>query len=640
MIRPIGKGKFAVVYRAQRISDGLVVALKRISVDQIDQKARDKCLKEVRLLQSLDHPNIIRYLDSFISDDDLVIVVEWAAAGDLKRQLRKAQEKGTPFEERIIWKYFSQIADAIKHMHDRRVMHRDLKPANIFLTLDGTIKVGDLGLSRELSEDTFQAQSKVGTPLYMSPEVLRGDKYDFKTDVWSLGCLLYELAVLKSPFKAEGLNIYSLFQKISEGQYQPIPSEFSEDLRNLAYAMLSTKPEDRPELSYVCDVARRLRVQYQEKHAQNRKLSSSSSKSKLQSPPSNISQADNATTDSPNEPSDPDSKQQQNDNGSEYKFESRIKNPDAPESKSKVSSKAPHVDGMPVMSLNSQWDAEDLNMKDVTTATRDKSTKVQKQSDVTAYDGWGFDDPSPDIKMPTSSRGDALASSQTSGNEVYKRPKSTQSNRALAAGSGGAKNAATKASTVSSGKPPLPSSSGKDASSRISDGGDIGDDNTPQSVGLFRPASQGQLVLDANLSDSGQAFASMSLLHDKLLVLGYQFGVDSASSDKVSNKAKSKRASVPILPCQFAVDVAKIGAGGRSDRHIYLSSTAFTTFVAVASWLLGRIEESMGVPGYKAPELDLDDAPHLLAKRLLLETQVTDLYCHNTNCSIHFYLFM
>lgn len=165
VLKPIGKGKFAIVYRALRKTDNLVVALKRINVDAIDEKARDKCLKEVRLLQSLDHPNIIRYMDSFITDNDLVIAVEWAAAGDLKRQLRKAQERGVGFEERIIWKYFSQICDAIKHMHDKRIMHRDLKPANIFLTLDGTVKVGDLGLSRELSEETVQAHSKVGTPL-------------------------------------------------------------------------------------------------------------------------------------------------------------------------------------------------------------------------------------------------------------------------------------------------------------------------------------------------------------------------------------------------------------------------------------------------------------------------------------------
>lgn len=138
---------------------------------------------------------------------------------------------------------------------------RDLKPANIFLTLDGTVKVGDLGLSRELSEHTVMAHSKVGTPLYMSPEVLRGDGYDFKSDVWSLGCLLYELAMLKSPFKAEGLNLYSLFQKISQGDYLPLPENYSEELRNLAYSMISTKSEDRPEIATVCAIAAKLRAQ-------------------------------------------------------------------------------------------------------------------------------------------------------------------------------------------------------------------------------------------------------------------------------------------------------------------------------------------------------------------------------------------
>lgn len=261
VLRTIGKGKFAVVYRARKVGDDQVVALKRISVDMMNEKAREKCLKEVRLLQNLDHPNIIRYMDSFITENDLIIVYEWAAAGDLKRQLRKAQEKGTGFEERVIWKYFSQICQAIQHMHEKRIMHRDLKPANIFLTLDGTIKVGDLGLSRELSADTIQAHSKVGTPLYMSPEVLKGDGYDFKSDVWSLGCLLYELAMLKSPFKAEGLNLYSLFQKISNGEYLPLPDNYSEELRQLAYSMINIRPEDRPEVNQVVEVAKRMRQQ-------------------------------------------------------------------------------------------------------------------------------------------------------------------------------------------------------------------------------------------------------------------------------------------------------------------------------------------------------------------------------------------
>ena len=265
IVKPIGKGKFAVVYRAKRVSDDEVVALKRINVDSVDDKARDKCLKEVGFLQSLDHPNIIKYMDSFINDNDLVIVFEWAAAGDLKRQLRKAQERGVGFEERIIWKYFSQICNAMEHMHERRIMHRDLKPANIFLTLDGTVKVGDLGLSREMSENTIQAHSKVGTPLYMSPEVLKGDGYDFKSDIWSLGCILYELAMLKSPFKAEGLNLYSLFQKISKGDYQPLPEQYSDELKDLAYKMISTAPEDRPEIEHSCVIAQEMRSIYSDK---------------------------------------------------------------------------------------------------------------------------------------------------------------------------------------------------------------------------------------------------------------------------------------------------------------------------------------------------------------------------------------
>ena len=114
VIRPIGKGKFATVYRAKRLSDGEVVALKKIAVDVVDEKSREKCLKEVKLLQSLDHPNIIHYSESFLDDKDLIIIVEWAAAGDLKRQLRKAQEKQENFEERVVWKYFSQISEAMR----------------------------------------------------------------------------------------------------------------------------------------------------------------------------------------------------------------------------------------------------------------------------------------------------------------------------------------------------------------------------------------------------------------------------------------------------------------------------------------------------------------------------------------------
>ena len=158
----------------------------------------------------------MKYLNWFIDNklNELFIAVEWAEKGDLKLVMKRAQEDEVSFPEKQIWKYIHQIAGALQHMHGKRIMHRDLKPANIFINNDGDLKIGDLGLSRQLSSQTFEAFSRVGTPLYMSPEVLQGKGYDWKSDVWSMGCIAYELSALRSPFRQsdkENLNLYELF---------------------------------------------------------------------------------------------------------------------------------------------------------------------------------------------------------------------------------------------------------------------------------------------------------------------------------------------------------------------------------------------------------------------------------------------
>ena len=138
--RAVGKGKFATVFKATRRSDGSSVALKQVAIfDVMDARSREKCLKEIRLVQTLEHPHIVQFLDGFLEGPSLVLVFEFCEAGDLKRQLRKARERQARFEERVIWKYFAQIAAAVQHMHSRRIMHRDLKPANIFLSLTGCV---------------------------------------------------------------------------------------------------------------------------------------------------------------------------------------------------------------------------------------------------------------------------------------------------------------------------------------------------------------------------------------------------------------------------------------------------------------------------------------------------------------------
>ena len=174
--------------------------MKRIAiVDITDERQRQKTLKEVRLLQRLDHPNIIKYLDAFIDEHDLIIVFEWAEAGDLKRQLRKAREKKVRFDERLVWRYFSQICSAIQYMHNMRVMHRDLKPQNLLVSKTlKTIKIADFGLARTFTPAGRPLTMEVITRWYRAPEImLNVVNYTKSIDVWSAGCIFAEFFTRK-----------------------------------------------------------------------------------------------------------------------------------------------------------------------------------------------------------------------------------------------------------------------------------------------------------------------------------------------------------------------------------------------------------------------------------------------------------
>lgn len=142
----IGRGKFSVVHRTRRKRDGKRVALKKIQVfEMMDSKCRNECLNEIKLLQSLGHPNIVQYLDAFIEDNELHVAMELAERGDLGGLIKRAAGTGTPLPEGQVWEYFAQIADALRYMHGQRVMHRDIKPANVFIMDSGVLKLGDLG---------------------------------------------------------------------------------------------------------------------------------------------------------------------------------------------------------------------------------------------------------------------------------------------------------------------------------------------------------------------------------------------------------------------------------------------------------------------------------------------------------------
>jgi len=256
--RSVGKGRFSVVHAAHRKRDMLAVAVKRIYLSAAagEKVSQSKCLKEVGLLRSLKHPNIIRYLDSFLEKDELCIVLEWAGGGDLKGLLQSHRKRNVRLSETTLWGYFSQCCEAVRHMHEQRIMHRDIKPSNVFIMDDGKLKLGDLGLGRYLDLHSIFAFSQVGTPYYMSPEVLRGEGHHFSSDVWSLGCLLYELAQLRSPFHAKGLTMDKLFLKIIRGEYAPVdPACFTARVQEVIDTMLQVNPKERPTIVWVANAA-------------------------------------------------------------------------------------------------------------------------------------------------------------------------------------------------------------------------------------------------------------------------------------------------------------------------------------------------------------------------------------------------
>ena len=137
----------------------------------------------------------------------------------------------------------------MKHVHDRKILHRDLKCQNIFLTKNGIIKLGDFGIARVLSSTRENVRTMVGTPYYLSPEIIDSKPYNFKSDIWSLGVVLYELCALKPPFDAESLP--KLAMKIVRGNYNPIPSHYSKELKNLIASLLALDPQKRPSVHQI-----------------------------------------------------------------------------------------------------------------------------------------------------------------------------------------------------------------------------------------------------------------------------------------------------------------------------------------------------------------------------------------------------
>ena len=208
--RVVGRGNFGKARLLENEVTGELVVSKEAKLDGSEEARRKQSCdwsKEVELHSKLFHPHIIGYRGSFQQNDMFCIVMDYAAGGTLDGRIAQQKEAGEPFCAEMILRWLAEMASALEHMHSHRVLHRDMKPANVLLSTEGEIKLADFGVSRLLGSQTSLAQTVLGTPFYMSPELFKGEPYSQPTDVWALGVVLFELLTLQRPFTGDNIGV-------------------------------------------------------------------------------------------------------------------------------------------------------------------------------------------------------------------------------------------------------------------------------------------------------------------------------------------------------------------------------------------------------------------------------------------------
>lgn len=250
-----------------------ILCRKEINYIKMSQKEREQLTAEFNILSSLRHPNIVAYYhrEHLKASQDLYLYMEYCGGGDLSMVIKNLKKTNKYAEEEFVWRILSQLVTALYRCHygsdpvdvgsnilgpapkpsglkgkqaQMTILHRDLKPENIFLGSDNTVKLGDFGLSKLMNSHDF-ASTYVGTPFYMSPEICAAEKYTLRSDIWAVGCIMYELCQREPPFNAR--THIQLVQRIREGKFAPLPDFYSPELKNVIANCLRVNPDHRPD---------------------------------------------------------------------------------------------------------------------------------------------------------------------------------------------------------------------------------------------------------------------------------------------------------------------------------------------------------------------------------------------------------
>ncbi|KAM9355138.1 serine/threonine-protein kinase Nek9 isoform 2-T2 [Pholidichthys leucotaenia] len=250
-IRVLGRGAFGEATLYRRAEDNSLVVWKEVDLNSLSEKERRDVMNEINILSILEHNNIIAYFNHFMDKNTLLIELEYCNGGNLYDKIN--QRNGILFSEEVVIWYLYQISSAVAHIHNAGILHRDIKTLNIFLTKTDLIKLGDYGLAKKLGSEFSMAETCVGTPYYMSPELCQGAKYNFKSDIWAMGCVLFEVLTLTRTFDAT--NPLNLCVKIVQGNWtMEVNSDiYSSELIKLVYECLDQDPAKRPTAEQLLD---------------------------------------------------------------------------------------------------------------------------------------------------------------------------------------------------------------------------------------------------------------------------------------------------------------------------------------------------------------------------------------------------
>jgi len=241
----LGKGGFGSVYKVINKNDNKIYAIKRIEIKGLNQKELEFIQNEANILSNIENENIVKYHESFYEDDFFNIVMDYCEFGDLRKILNEFKTNGQFMSKNAIYYLAKSICSGLKEIHKNNLIHRDLKPENLFLKNNLKLMIGDFGVAKQLQNGTIHANTQIGTFQYMAPEIIKNEKYSNKVDIYSLGCIIYELCTL---------NLY--FGNKTEGKINV--SLYGNDLQNLIDKLVEIEPNKRPSINEIEEIINKI----------------------------------------------------------------------------------------------------------------------------------------------------------------------------------------------------------------------------------------------------------------------------------------------------------------------------------------------------------------------------------------------